>query len=245
MARQSRKFSISGYMHVIMRGNGKQILFEEPEDYQFYIAAMEKYSEQTNVEICAYCLMDNHVHMLIHDVDMNMPVFMKKIGVSYSGYYNKKYEKNGHLFQDRYLSETIDNEPYLLTVFRYILNNPAKAGLCKASEYKWSSFAAYANTASFVNTKAFEVMIGDKTQYNTFLGLQEDDKCMEFEKIKHDDKWAKEVMLNNHGIQNGTILKTVSKAQRDEIIRQLKKEGISTRQIARLTGLGRSVIQRA
>ena len=69
MARTARLKSESGYQHIIIRGIGKQILFEEDMDYKYFISLMRKYSEETKVRICAYCLMDNHVHLLIHDTE--------------------------------------------------------------------------------------------------------------------------------------------------------------------------------
>ena len=115
MPRTARQFSHSGYMHVIIRGNGKQILFEDYEDHYFFLSILKRYCEETEVRILAYCLMENHVHLLVHDLEGNTSQMMKKIGVSYSGYYNRKYERTGHLFQDRFRSELIEDEAYLLT----------------------------------------------------------------------------------------------------------------------------------
>lgn len=112
MPRQPR--STGEYLHLIVRGNGKQILFEEPSDYQQYLSYMDKYAQETGISILAYCLMENHVHLLVRDTAGSVSVFMKKTGVSYAQYYNKKYERTGHLFQDTYKSETIAGDAYLL-----------------------------------------------------------------------------------------------------------------------------------
>jgi REP element-mobilizing transposase RayT len=85
--------------------------------------------------------MDNHVHLLINEGDDEIGKIMKRINISYSYYFNKKYGRIGHLFQDRFKSEGIDSDAYLLSVVRYIHNNPVKAGLVKnIEEYKWSSY---------------------------------------------------------------------------------------------------------
>ena len=139
MPRHARHISTSGYFHLIVRGIGRQALFEENTDYFFYLSILKRYSEETGVKVCAYCLMENHVHLLVHDLSGAVPLFMKKIGVSYSSFYNKKYERCGHLFQDRYLSENVETEKNLLTVCRYILNNPRKAGICTAETYPCES----------------------------------------------------------------------------------------------------------
>ena len=143
MPRHARQMSTSGYMHIITRGIGRQLLFEEPEDYQHYLKALDRYCTETHVNVCAYCLMENHVHLLVYGETEQIILLMKKLGVSYSFYFNRKYDRVGHLFQDRYRSEPVEDDAYLLTVFRYILRNPCKAGICKASEYPWSSYGMY------------------------------------------------------------------------------------------------------
>ncbi len=101
MARQARELSDSGFMHVIVRGIGRQLLFEEEENYAFYLDSLERYSRDLQVKVCAYCLMENHVHLLLYDTGKQIPTLVKKLGVRYSWYFNKKYERTGHLFQDR------------------------------------------------------------------------------------------------------------------------------------------------
>ena len=122
MPRSARIMSRTGYMHVIERGIGKQVLFESADDFKFYLDRLKKYCLETGVKVCCYCLMNNHVHLLLHGNLNSLSLTMKKIGVSYSWYYNKKYSHVGHLFQDRYISEPVENEVYFLTVFRYIFS---------------------------------------------------------------------------------------------------------------------------
>ena len=101
MPGQARHQSESGYAHLIVRGIGKQVLFEAREDYQFFLNRLERYSKKTEIGICAYCLMENHVHLLVHDIKGHTEMFMKKLGFSYSQYYNRRYKRQGHLFKDR------------------------------------------------------------------------------------------------------------------------------------------------
>ena len=121
MPRCARRFGESGYMHLIVRGIGRQLLFEDASDYRHYLKKLECYCLETEVKVCAFCLMDNHVHLLVKGDAESIVLLMKKIGVSYSWYYNKKYDRVGHLFQDRYRSEPVEDDRYLLTAFRYIL----------------------------------------------------------------------------------------------------------------------------
>ena len=245
MPRQARRMSESGYMHLIVRGIGKQTLFEEASDYRYFLSRLERYSLETSVRICAYCLMENHVHLLARDDNKNTPLFMKKLGISYSGYYNKKYDRQGHLFQDRYLSEPIENEAYLLTAFRYILNNPVEAGICPAAEYEWSSYRLYGNADTFVDTTLLFELIGDGERYKAFIAAENDDHCLEYHGLRRDDQWARDVIQKCLGEANGIALQGYERAKRDDALKRLKEQGLSIRQIERLTGINRGVIQLA
>lgn len=244
MPRQARKVSSTGYMHVIVRGIGKQLLFEDHYDYQHYISLLERFCMETGVRVCAYCLMDNHVHMLISgDVD-KIALMMKKLGVSYSGYFNHKYDRVGHLFQDRYKSEPVEDEAYLLTVFRYILQNPQKAGICRASGYAWSSYGAYDNPPDYMDIDLIKGLLGSKRQYATFIAADNDDQCLEYDVVKRDDEWALDQLRKCLGISSGTELQNYDRVARNEALAQLKKRGLTIRQIERLTGISRNIVQR-
>ena len=245
MARQAREMSDSGFMHVIVRGIGRQLLFEEEENYAFYLDSLERYSWDLQVTVCAYCLMENHVHLLLYDAGKQIPTLMKKLGVRYSWYFNKKYQRTGHLFQDRYRSEKVEDDAYLVTVFRYILRNPEKAGICRASEYRWSSYALYGNRKSFVDTGALEEIIGDKTAYEAWISEENEDECLEYMPPKHDDEWALKVIHKQMAVKSGTALQEMDRVKRNEALRKLKKAGLSVRQIERLTGINRGTVQKA
>lgn len=150
MARQVRRLSRSGIYHVILRGVNQQRIFEQPEDYEAMARMMENVRtkntrkevvEEPNYFLYAYCMMDNHVHMLIQPNGLEPGEVMKRIMMSYAIYFNNKYERVGHLFQDRYKSKVVEDEGYFFTVMRYIMRNPVKAGICKhPSEYMHSSW---------------------------------------------------------------------------------------------------------
>ena len=95
-------------------------MFEEAADYQRFLSSLERICGETEVKICTYCLMENHVHLLVCDPKGHTPLMRQKLGVSYSQYFNRKYDRSGYLLQDRYKSEAIENNTYLLLVFRYI-----------------------------------------------------------------------------------------------------------------------------
>ena len=175
MPRTARKISSTGYMHVIAKGNSGQILFECPEDYRRYLLQLQKECLETGVRICAFCLMDNHVHLLTYSSGDSLMHMMRKLGVSYAEYFNHKYDRSGHLFNNRYKSEPIEDERYLVTVFRYILLNPQKAGIRKASDYTWSSYKLYDNPPDFMDLSLIQELVGDFGDYKKFIESENND----------------------------------------------------------------------
>ena len=245
MPRHARNKSASGYMHVIARGIGKQLLFEDEYDYKYYLKKLEQYCMDTEVRVCAYCLMDNHVHLLVKGESEAIVLLMKKIGVSYSWYYNKKYDRVGHLFQDRYKSEPIENEKYLLTAFRYILKNPEKAGICRTARYPWNSFWYYDKPLQYMDLSVVKAALGDFAQYREFIEQEEDDQGLEYSETWHSDARAKELMEKCLGVSSGTVLQNYGREERDAALIKLKECGLTVRQIERLTGVGRNIVQNA
>lgn len=243
MPRHARNKSASGYMHIIVRGIGKQLLFEDEYDYKYYLKKLEQYCTDTEVYVCAYCLMDNHVHLLVKGESEAIALLMKKIGVSYSWYYNKKYDRVGHLFQDRYKSEAIENEKYLLSAFRYVLKNPEKAGICGSAQYPWNSFWFYDKPLSYMDLSVVRETLGNFNQYRKFIEQEDDEQCLEYSEARFGDVRAKELMAECLGISSGTVLQNYDRKERDAALIKLKECGLTIRQIERLTGIGRGVIQ--
>lgn len=243
MSRQPR--NTGEYLHVIIRGIGKQVLFEEDADRKYYLSLLKKYRDVTGMTILAYCLMENHVHLLLKDPSGQVSVFMQKTGVSYAGYYNRKYERTGHLFQDRYKSENISDGRYLVAAFRYILLNPQKAGIAPAREYRWSSYADYGRRDAITDTLPLETVIGEKEALDAYLEEDDEREFLEDTAPKHDDAWALDVIKKTLNVVSGTALQSMPKKQRDEALAMLKKKGISVRRLERLTGINRGVIQKA
>jgi hypothetical protein len=186
--------------------------------------------------------MENHVHLLVCDANARIALMMKKLGVSYSQYFNRKYKRQGHLFQDRYLSEPIDDERYLLTVFRYILNNPQKVGI-SAADYEWSSYRLFAQPSPIVDTRVFRELIGDEEHYVAYLAMPNDDHCLDYEPRLKDDEWARGIILKRLGGKSGTVLQSFERAERNKVLAQLLKDGLSIRQVERLTGISRGIVQ--
>ncbi len=149
MPRKARKLSSTNIYHVMIRGNRKQDIFLEDEDRFRFIKILKKVKQKEEYELFAYCLMNNHVHLLIKEKNEQLSQIMKRINVSYVAYFNQKYRQIGHLFQGRFKSEPIEDETYLLAVLSYIHNNPLNAFIVKnLEEYTWSSYCLYTEKLS-------------------------------------------------------------------------------------------------
>jgi len=149
MPRKARKLSSTKIYHVMIRGNRKQDIFLKDEDRLKFIKILKKVKRKEEYELYAFCLMSNHVHLLIKEKNEQLSRIMKRINISYVNYFNQKYQQIGHLFQDRYKSEPIESENYLLAVLSYIHNNPLNAFIVKnLEEYPWSSYCIYTEESS-------------------------------------------------------------------------------------------------
>ncbi len=136
--------------HIIQRGNERKNIFNTEDDRIKFLETIYIMKEKYNFILEAYCLMDNHVHLLINDNGNDISKVVKSINISYAYYFNKTYKRVGHLFQDRFKSELIGDDNYLLSVSAYIHNNPFKAGIVeKPQEYEWSSFNYYCGKESY------------------------------------------------------------------------------------------------
>ncbi|MCL2672285.1 MAG: transposase [Clostridiales bacterium] len=126
MPRTARRKSENGLYHVMLRGINQQQIFHDNEDNEKFLAVLKECKKVSEFELHAYCLMGNHVHLLLRTGKEELEQIFKRIGVRYVYWYNWKYKRTGHLFQDRYKSEPVENDEYYFTVLRYIHQNPIR-----------------------------------------------------------------------------------------------------------------------
>lgn len=133
--------------HITARGNHRNDIFRDDEDFQYYLKVIEEallYYGNHNYQLICYCLMDNHVHLMIKTDDRPLANLISRISSIYTRYFNKKYNYIGHLFQDRYYSELIEDDKQMLETSRYVHLNPVKAKMVETpSEYRWSSYTMF------------------------------------------------------------------------------------------------------
>ncbi len=129
MARKPRIEFSGAFYHIIVWGNQKQVIFLDENDRQEYLKRIEHYQQKCGFILYAFVLMSNHVHLLLETPKDQISRIMQMINFTYTQYFNRKYNKVGHLFQGRYKSHLCDKDEYLLTLMRYIHLNPVRAGI--------------------------------------------------------------------------------------------------------------------
>lgn len=156
--RDNKQFAVGEYYHIYNRGNNKQNIFLDDEDFKFFILRLRQNlfpsdQEKTRIvqmpadsfSLISYCLMPNHFHLLIkQNTEIPTSKLLVKICTSYSIYFNKKYNRVGHLFQDQFKQVRVDNDAYLTWLSAYIHQNPKVAGLVRnGKDWKWSSYSEF------------------------------------------------------------------------------------------------------
>ena len=247
MPRQARKKSETGIYHIMLRGINRQQIFEDAEDYEKFLQVLKECKAISEFELFAYCLMGNHVHILIKPHKEPLELIFKRIGSRYVYCYNWKYHRTGHLFQDRYKSEPIDDENYFFAVLRYIHQNPIKAKFCKKlSDYPFSSYMAYKETdyTNFVDTE-FAFKISDKSSLLDFFNQYSDEQCLDITEMRRlNDNEARAIIKEVSGCKDITQFQLLPIDKRNRVIHKLKKSGLSIRQISRLTGVSFNIVRK-
>ncbi|WP_102344779.1 REP-associated tyrosine transposase [Bacillus sp. Marseille-P3661] len=259
MPRKARLKSGSGVYHVILRGANRQEIFHDDEDCMQFLNTLERYKNETELKVYGWCLMSNHVHLLLREGNEELSKTMKRIGVSFVRYYNWKYGVIGHLFQDRFKSESVETREYLLTVVRYIHQNPLKAGIVKkVNEWRWSSCHGYYSKSyypmglldyNFILQFFSSDPLIAKERFKEFNERNNNDECLEERTIikrRLTDEEAREKIKEVLGDNEITQVKSLPKLQRNELLRRVKGiNGLSQRQTARILGVSPRLICKA
>lgn len=129
--------------HVTARGDRREDIFEDEQDRLMFLSTLGRVVEQFNWICHAYCLMDNHYHLMIQTPDGNLSKGMRQLNGVYTQASNRRYRRVGHLFQGRFKAILVDSDAYLLELTRYVVLNPVRAGMVKDPEdWLWSSYRA-------------------------------------------------------------------------------------------------------
>jgi putative transposase len=146
MPRKAREKIIAdgALYHIVCRGVNQRCIFRAPQDYKKFLTILKKAKKSFGFYLYSYNLLPNHLHLYIEVGEITISNIMHHINSCYAGYFNRRYKRRGHLFQDRFYASLIDTEFYFWVASAYVDLNSLRAGLCKRLEdYPWSSFLAY------------------------------------------------------------------------------------------------------
>lgn len=244
MPRRARQKSSSGIYHIMLRGINRQQIFEDEEDRQHFIETLESYRDVCGYTIYAYCLMGNHIHILLKEGKEDLTLVFKRIAGHFVYWYNWKYHRCGPLFQDRFKSEPVEDDGYFLTALRHIHQNPVKAGICKKPEdYPYSSMRDYLSFSVLVDTGFASSML-PMDQFITYHKEENEDKCLEIEEnFRLTDNDAKNLICRIAKCKSVAEFQMLDIKQRNLCIHKLHEKGLSIRQISRLTGISKKIVE--
>lgn len=211
MPRIARKDLNTSFFHIVVQGIKREYIFKNKEYMETYKTLLIKYGEIYNIKILAYCIMNNHAHVLIFTESIeNMSKFMKCANTSYGHYYNKLEERVGFVFRDRYLSEPIYNEKHLFNCISYIHLNPVKAKMVKMQrEYIYSSYNEYINKNGIITEEILKIIFGSTKDYlKMFLQLSigEEWEFIDVDKTKENPRAKIEQYCKNRDIRIDEII---------------------------------------
>lgn len=248
MPRTSRKRSETGFYHVILRGNGKQNLFETDEDRAAFMEAARSSFKRCGISLIAWCLMDNHVHLIIDDPTNRMSEALQRVSSTYAMYFNRTFGHTGHVFEGRYGSVPILDDEQLLAAVKYVHNNPLKGMGTTPDRYPWCSYSEYASGVSrFADIDALLELLGGTQAFATFsINDNGTGYRPAFKKYADEDERTTlaQQIFESFGY-TATSVKELPKNTRNQVLKALCECGLTVKHVQRLTGIGEWAIRNA
>lgn len=249
MTASARLESESKVYHVVTKGMGGQITFEDDDDRWFFTRRMSEYGSDEEAAIYAWCLMTNHVHILLKAEIGNLSRFMQRLLPSYVSMFNKKHGRTGSLFQKGFWSDPVLTDERLLATMRYIHQNPLKPKLAyTCGMYRWSSYREYLGDSTMTDTDFGLAMLGGVQAFECFHEKFDDPKSfldVDWKRRRLTYDQALRLAHEALGPKSVSMLANLPKRERDDGLRLLKSVGISNRQISAITGIGCNIVNRA
>lgn len=254
MPRKSRVVSATGVYHVMMRGIDRRDIFRDNQDRGKFMKVLRSVTEPVDAnnnslppygKIYAYCLMDNHVHLLIAEDGETIGEVMKRISVSYVSYYNKRYERLGPLFQGRYRSEPVEDAGYFVKLLRYIHQNPVEAEMVSTpSAYEWSSWHEYAETLNRASicARSFPFSRMQWEEIKEFVvNVSAPARIVASHRLRVSDSEARKIVDREC---SGVELRDLPRSKRVACANAIVNAGVGLRQLARITALDYKTVWR-
>lgn len=262
MPRTLRRANRANYNHVILRGITEVPVFVDDEDREKFLELLSESINEYDIELHAYCLMDNHIHLLVFVQGDCLSAFIQKLASRYVSYYNYRHLRSGSLFQGRFRHEPIRNRDYYLSVLRYIHKDPENSGIGAFDSFKWSSFLAFKSASEGINgtsegepgvseedtyvpvttTPALDMLRGFEGFYE-FVSRSDDIIGMDIDNNSVESDERVSIFLSRRlNIKTPRAINKMSIKSRNMLIREMRALGITASQISRLTGVSRTII---
>lgn len=235
MPRQPRVYSKTGIYHVMIRGINKEKIFAKGMYKSRLLNIIQEISEEVDFKLIAYCVMNNHLHLLTKAGNNELTTFMKKLNIKYAMYYNKVEDRYGYVFQGRFRSEVVEDERYLFGVLRYIHNNPVKAGIVNSMlDYKWSSAVNYIKRESeLVNNEYLDKILHLFGTTKNFIDFHNLDDTILYIDTQEEESAKKQFIIDNVTKKfinkyQFTDIKQINQHKKEELAEELIKLNICT-----------------
>ena len=244
--------TVTGFYHVCARGTGKQLIFETDDDRWGFLELMRDCCREAGVTIVAWCLMDDHVDLVLLDYEDEMSAAMQRLLLTYARRFNKRIGRTGCLFRERFERRSLDTDWQVMEAIRSVHTDPQEAGIALIERYPWSSFAEYLRAYDNDMTRGFSdpscvLELFGSTEGFIAYSLSTSDggepampdmEETEWERHAFAEKLAKGLGVPLRGV------KAAPPAQRNIVILGLHDAGFTVRQIERYTGIGKSTVSR-
>lgn len=198
-----------GFFHVMVQGINKKYIFEKNIEKEEYLSLLLQYKNNFKIMLLAYCIMDNHAHILIHtDEVYEMSNYMRVVNSKFARNYNRSFDRVGYVFRDRFNSQYINTEAYVLKCLRYIHMNPVKANMVKRpEEYKYSSYNNFLNKDGIVDQNVINKIFGNMSSYmEKFLNISSEEiEVMDIDREQENFM----VVVKEYMLSNKTSLKMI------------------------------------
>jgi len=247
MPRQPRQLGESGLYHVMMRGINRQPIFLDDEDREQFLRCLRTSAQLSGCRVLAYCLMGNHVHLVLRADREPIGQVIKRLGVRYAGWHNRRHQRVGHLFQDRFKSVAVEDDEHLIVLLRYVWNNPVEAGIVDLPHaYRWSSLFPHRGSDGVVDPSDLLALMPASTLAELTSRPSTDPPLRPVAHERPNMTDADAVALATrvctaHGARRLTDL---PRPVRRHVVAQLVALGVGTRQLARVISMSRSAVHR-
>lgn len=255
LPRPPRLYGYSKVYHIILKGIDDQDIFYDYQDRKFFLKQISITKKEFNYSVYSYCLMGNHVHMVIKVQDVFLSKCIQSLLIRYVYYFNKKYKRKGPLVQNRFKSKNVENLQYFIDVCRYVHRNPENAGIELTQNYEWSSYQEYVGRKRIVDKNVLlHYFDNDVNRFieDTIKNINEDniEDYLEYELIgKINDEQLINIIMNKFKIQDVSdvpiFFKNKGGEELEKCIREIRDiQGTNKNQVARVTRLGRRMIEK-